>query len=102
MLGLKKRCLAAAILATIGFAMFFIITTWALIIPMIGEIKSFQDLSKTFDLFPQLPYWGIFALCIICDIIFYRLTRMLYVLHNQIYTPLIIFLSVLVYHTLKI
>ena len=89
MLGLKKRCLAAAILATIGFAMFFIITTWALIIPMIGEIKSFQDLSKTFDLFPQLPYWGIFALCIICDIIFYRLTRMLYVLHNQIYTPLI-------------
>ncbi len=89
MLKLKRRCLIAAILSAIGFVMFFAVTTWTLVIPMIGEIKSFQDLGKTFDLFPKLPYWGILALCIICDVIFYRLSRMLYIFYRQIYKPLI-------------
>ena len=85
----KRRCLIATILATIGCVLFFIVTTKMLVIPMIKEIKTPSDLCKTFDLFPQLPYWGVFALCLICDIIFFRLANMLYVIYRQIYSPLI-------------
>ena len=85
----KRRCLIATILATIGCVLFFIVTTKMLVIPMIKEIKTLSDLCKTFDLFPQLPYWGVFALCLICDIIFFRLANMLYVIYRQIYSPLI-------------
>lgn len=86
---LKIRCLIATILATICFILFFSVTSWTLIIPMIKTIHSWQDLTKTFEMFPFLPYWGIFALCLICDFYFLYLARLMYVLYRQIYTPLL-------------